>query len=60
MRRLLISLRYIAIANCLSLSLVTSPPCVKVKPENVRKNFEFWKHIGTPSFILNVIETGYF
>ena len=21
--------------------------------------FDFWKHIGTPSFILNVIETEY-
>ena len=28
--------------------LSTSPPCV-----------EFWKRIGTPSFILNVIERGY-
>ena len=38
--------------------LSTSPPCVNVKG-NLRRNFEFWKHIGTPSFILNVIERGY-
>ena len=34
--------------------LSTSPPCVNVKG-NLRRNFEFWKHIGTLSFILNVI-----
>ena len=33
--------------------------CVNVKG-NLRRNCEFWKHIGTPSFILNVIERGYF
>ena len=38
--------------------LSTSPPCVNVKG-NLRRNFEFWKHIGAPSFILNVIERGY-
>ena len=38
--------------------LSTSPPCVNVKG-NLRRNFEIWKHIGTPSFILNVIERGY-
>ena len=38
--------------------LSTSPPCVNVKG-NLRRNFEFWKRIGTPSFILNVIERGY-
>ena len=38
--------------------LRTSPPCVNVKG-NLRRNFEIWKHIGTPSFILNVIERGY-
>ena len=38
--------------------LSASPPCVKVKG-NLRGNFEIWKHIGTPSFVLNVIERGY-
>lgn len=38
--------------------LSASPPCVNVKG-NLRRNFEFWKRIGTPSFILNVIERGY-
>ena len=38
--------------------LSTSPPCVNVKG-NLRRNFEFWKHIGAPSFILNVIHRGY-
>ena len=38
--------------------LSTSPPCVNVKG-NLRRNFKFWKHIGTPSFILNVIKRGY-
>lgn len=38
--------------------LSTNPPCVNVKG-NLRRNFEFWKRIGTPSFILNVIERGY-
>lgn len=38
--------------------LSTSPPCINVKG-NLRRNFEFWKRIGTPSFILNVIERGY-
>ena len=38
--------------------LSTSPPCINVEG-NLRRNFEFWKHIGTPSFILNVIERGY-
>ena len=33
-------------------------PSVNVKG-NLRRNFDFWKHIGTPSFILNVIERGY-
>ena len=37
--------------------LSTSPPCVNIKG-NLRRNFEFWKHIGTPNFI-NVIERGY-
>ena len=39
--------------------LSTSQPCVNFKG-NLRRNVEFWKHIGTPSFILNVIERGYF
>ena len=38
--------------------LSTSPPCVNVKG-NLRRNLEFWKRIGTSSFILNVIERGY-
>ena len=38
--------------------LNTSPPCVNVK-ENLRRDVELWKCIGTPSFILNVIERGY-
>ena len=38
--------------------LSISPPCVNVKG-NLRRNVEFWKHIGTPSFILNVMERGY-
>ena len=38
--------------------LSTSPPCVNVKG-NLRRNVEFWKHIVTPSFILNVIDRGY-
>ncbi|CAH3199212.1 unnamed protein product, partial [Porites evermanni] len=38
--------------------LSTSPPCVNVKG-NLRRNFEFWKHIRAPSFILNVIERGF-
>ena len=38
--------------------LGTSPPCVRVKG-SLRGNFKIWKHIGTPSSILNVIERGY-
>ena len=38
--------------------LSTSPPCVNVKG-NLRRDVELWKCIGTPSFILNVIERGY-
>ena len=38
--------------------LSTSPPCVNVK-RNLRRNLEFWTHIGAPSFILNVIHRGY-
>ena len=38
--------------------LSTSSPGVNVKG-NLRKNFDFWKRIGTPSFVLNVIERGY-
>ena len=30
--------------------LSTSPPCVNVKG-NLRRNFEFWKHIGTPRYV---------
>ena len=37
--------------------LITSTPCVNVKG-NLRRNVEFFKCIGTPSFILNVIERG--
>ena len=36
----------------------TSSPGVNVKG-NLRGNFDFWKRIGTPSFILSVIERGY-
>ena len=39
--------------------LSTSSPSVNVRG-NLRKNFEFWERIGTPSFILNVIERGIF
>ena len=39
--------------------LSTSPPCANVKG-NLRRDVELWKCIGTPSFILNVIERGYF
>ena len=35
-----------------------SSPGVNVKG-NLRGNFDFWKRIGTPSFILSVIERGY-
>ena len=38
--------------------LSTSSPSVNVKG-NLCRNFDFWKRIGTPSFILNVIERGY-
>ena len=38
--------------------LSTSSPSVNVKG-NLRRNFDFWKRIGTPSFVLNVIERGY-
>ena len=38
--------------------LCTSSPSVNIK-RNLRKNFEFWKRIGAPSFILNIIERGY-
>ena len=38
--------------------LSTSSPSVNVRG-NLSRNFEFWKRIGTPSFILNVIERGY-
>ena len=38
--------------------LSTSSPSVNVKG-NLRRNFDFWKRIGTPSFILNVIDRGY-
>ena len=38
--------------------LSTSSPGVNVKG-NLRRNFDFWKRIGTPSFVLNVIERGY-
>ena len=31
--------------------LRTNPPCVNVKG-NLRRNFEIWKHIGTPSLTL--------
>ena len=34
----------------------TIPPCVNLNG-NLRRNFEFWKRIGTPSFIRNVIES---
>ena len=37
--------------------LITSTPCVNVKG-NLRRNVEFLKRIGTPSFILNAIERG--
>ena len=37
----------------------TSSPSVNVRG-NLSRNFEFWKRIGTPSFILNVIEKGIF
>ena len=39
--------------------LSTSSPSVNVRG-NLSSNFEFWKRIGTPSFILNVIEKGIF
>ena len=39
--------------------LSTSSPSVNVRG-NLSRNFEFWKRIGTPSFILNVIEKGIF
>ena len=39
--------------------LSTGPPCVNVKGK-LRRDVELWKCIGTPSFILNVIERGYF
>ena len=35
-----------------------SSPGVNVKG-NLRGDFDFWKRIGTPSFILSVIERGY-
>ena len=36
------------------------PPCVRFNVKgNLRKNLEFWQRIGTPNFILNVIERGY-
>ena len=35
--------------------LSTSSPSVNVKG-NLRRHFDFWKRIGTPSFILNVVE----
>ena len=38
--------------------LSSSLPSVNIKG-NLCRNFDFWKHIGTPSFILNVIERGY-
>ena len=36
----------------------TSSPGVHVKA-NLHGNFDFWKRIGIPSFILSVIERGY-
>ena len=38
--------------------LSTSSPSINIKG-NLRRNFDFWKRIGTPSFVLNVIERGY-
>ena len=38
--------------------LSTISPGVDVKG-SLRRNFDFWKRIGTPSFVLNVIERGY-
>ena len=38
--------------------LSTSSTSVNVR-RNLRRNFDFWKRIGTPSFIRNVIERGY-
>ena len=38
--------------------LSTSSRSVNVKG-NLRRNFDFWKRIGIPSFILNLIERGY-
>ena len=59
MRRLLISLSYIACnSELFEFELSTIPPCVNVKG-NLRRNVEFWTHIGTPSFILKVIERGF-
>ena len=52
----------IALVHCDSelfeFELSTSSPSVNVKG-NLRRNFDFWKRIGTPSFILNVTERGY-
>ena len=38
--------------------LITSSPSVNVRG-NFRRNFDIWKRIGTPSFVLNFIERGY-
>ena len=40
------------------IELSSSPSCVNVK-ENLRRSLEFWKCIGTPSFIFNITEIGY-
>ena len=40
------------------IELSTSPSCVNVKG-NLRRSLEFWKCIGTPSFIFNITEMGY-
>ena len=40
------------------IELSTSPSCVNVK-ENLCRSLEFWKCIGTPSFIFNITEMGY-
>ena len=37
------------------IELSTSPSCVNVKG-NVRRSVEFWKCIGTPSFIFDITE----
>ena len=38
--------------------LSNCPPCGNVKG-NLRRYLEFWRRIGTPNFIVNVIERGY-